>query len=85
MVDESREPPGKPDQAGVGMRSMKERETNGSGIWLSKEFRETYGPTRLEHADSSDAKLYRALKLEGRRQRMEASFPIPCVRSVWSG
>jgi len=39
MVDESREPPGKQDQAGVGMRSMKERGTNGSGIWLSEEFR----------------------------------------------
>ena len=33
---------------------------------------ETYGPTRLERADLSDAKLYRALKLEGQRQRMEA-------------
>ena len=39
MVDESREPPGKPGKAGVGMRSMKERGTNRSGIWLSGEFR----------------------------------------------
>jgi hypothetical protein len=30
------------------------------------------GPTRLERADSTDAELYRALKLEGRRQQMEA-------------
>jgi hypothetical protein len=41
------------------MRSMKEHKANGSD-----KFRETYGPTCLERADASEAKLYRALKLE---------------------
>jgi hypothetical protein len=39
MLDESREPPGKPVKTGVGLRSMKERGTNGSRIWLLEEFR----------------------------------------------
>jgi hypothetical protein len=71
MVDESREPRGKPDQAGVGMRSMKERSTNGSGNAALRGIQGNLGPTRLERADSNNARLYRAMKLEG-RQPMEA-------------
>ena len=72
MADESREPPGKPDRRRWNAIDERTRDQRIRNMTLRGIQGKPIGPTRLERADSSDAKLYRALKLEVRRQRMEA-------------
>jgi hypothetical protein len=64
MVEESTEPPGKQDRQAFKYDRRKNAGPMDQEYGSQRNSGETYGPTRLERADSSDAKLYRVPKMD---------------------